>query len=86
MIPPLIKKRLLELGHAKEIEPEKYRIHFSVNIEAHNLINNLRKYPRAYVLACLMERQIKAEKAWEIPYKIKTYRRICWRCDKNLGR
>lgn len=72
-IPPLIKKRLLELGHAKEAEPEKYRVHFSANIEAHNLINNLREYPHAYVLACLMDRQIKAEKAWEIPYKIKTH-------------
>ena len=73
MISPGIKKRLLELGHAKEAEPEKYRVHFSANIEAHNLINNLEEFPHAYVLACLMDRQIKAEKAWEIPYKIKTH-------------
>lgn len=71
MIPTLVKRRLLELGHAKKTEPEKYRVHFSENMEAHNLINNLEKYPHAYVLACLMDRQIKAEKAWEIPFKIK---------------
>ncbi|MDT4761145.1 hypothetical protein [Sphaerochaeta sp. PS] len=35
------------------------------------LLNDIEQYPHAYVLACLMDRQISAEKAWSIPYKVK---------------
>jgi len=34
------------------------------------LLNDLDEYPHAFVLACAMDRQIKAEKAWLIPYRI----------------
>lgn len=33
-------------------------------------INDLKKYLHAFVLACLMDMQMKAERAWEIPYKV----------------
>lgn len=33
-------------------------------------LNNIRDYPHLFVLACLMDRQIKAEKAWAIPYLV----------------
>ena len=67
----IIKAKLLKLGQEKRDEPEKYRVHFSKDVNADNFINNIKDYPHAYVLACLMDRQIKAEKAWEIPYRIK---------------
>lgn len=34
------------------------------------LLNDLDAYPHAFVLACAMDRQIKAEKAWIIPHLI----------------
>ena len=45
-------------------------VHFVDNDEANTILNDLDKYPHAYVLACLMDRQIKAERAWNIPYEI----------------
>lgn len=38
--------------------------------EQNMFLNNLNEYPHAYVLGCIMDKQIKAEKAWEIPYKV----------------
>ena len=40
------------------------------NPKAEELLCDLRGTPHAFVLACLMDRQIKAEKAWRIPYAI----------------
>lgn len=45
------------------------RIEFTGNHDADDLLNNLIEYPHAFVLACVMDRQIKAERAWLIPYK-----------------
>jgi endonuclease III len=44
---------------------------FTGNSDADNLLNDLRNYPHAFVLACIMDRQIRAEKAWMVPYEIK---------------
>tara|TARA_B100001964_G_scaffold233485_1_gene290811 strand:- start:1421 stop:2179 length:759 start_codon:yes stop_codon:yes gene_type:complete len=45
---------------------------FSGNTDADKLVNNIENYPHAFVIACIMDRQIKAERAWIIPYKLKT--------------
>lgn len=44
---------------------------FSGNPDADALMNDLDNYPHAFVLACIMDRQIKAERAWLIPYLFK---------------
>lgn len=46
-------------------------VHFVEDKESNNFLNDLENYPHAYVLACLMDRQIKAERAWIIPVMIK---------------
>ena len=38
--------------------------------EQNEFLNNFKEYPHAFVLGCLMDRQIKAERAWAIPYKV----------------
>jgi len=45
-------------------------VHFVDNEEANAILNDLNMYPHAYVLACLMDRQVKAERAWNVPYEI----------------
>jgi len=46
------------------------KIKFTQNEEADTLLNNLSQFPHAYVLACVMDRQVKAERAWLIPFYI----------------
>jgi len=46
-------------------------VHFVDDQEINNFLNDLDNNPHVYVLACLMDRQIKAERAWIIPFSIK---------------
>lgn len=43
---------------------------FTGNSEADDLLNNIEGLPHAFVLACVMDRQMRAERAWLIPYYI----------------
>lgn len=38
--------------------------------EADLLLNDLKNYPHAFVLGCIMDKQIPAKRAWIIPYKV----------------
>ncbi|MCD6283990.1 iron-sulfur cluster loop [bacterium] len=67
------KEKIVEIliNKGKELFNQPYKkIEFTEKPEADELLNNLKDYPHAFVLACIMDRQIKAEKAWLIPYEI----------------
>lgn len=65
----LIRDRLVKRGRELFDAPKK-PIDFTVVLEANALLNDIATYPHAFVLACVMDRQVKAERAWLIPYKI----------------
>lgn len=65
-----IQQILINRGRILLNGPRQEIHQFTRDIEADRLLNDLNKYPHAFVLACVMDRQIKAEKAWLIPYKI----------------
>ena len=64
-----IRDRLVVRG--KELfRAPKQLIRFTGDAKADSLLNDLENHPHAFVLACVMDRQIKAERAWLIPYRI----------------
>lgn len=66
-----IGERLIQHGQKLLDSPPEF-IEFSKDRESDELTNDLENYPHAYVIACVMDRQIKAEKAWGIPNQLKT--------------
>jgi endonuclease-3 len=70
MIKKELVKRLVQRGEELVDQPYQF-IHFSGMPEADRLTNDLDHYPHAFVLACLMDRQMPAERCWQIPYYIK---------------
>ena len=64
-----IRDRLVDHGQTLFQAP-KQLIQFTKVPEANDLLNDLETHPHAFVLACVMDRQVKAEKAWIIPYRI----------------
>ncbi|MBU6392408.1 MAG: iron-sulfur cluster loop [Planctomycetota bacterium] len=65
---------LVQIAKERFSRPTSQIVHFVEDDDANAVLNNLDRYPHAYVLACLMDRQIKAERAWAIPYEI--YKKI----------
>lgn len=64
-----IRDFLVEWG--KSIFESPKQVHnFTKSDPANGLLNDLDGFPHAFVLACVMDRQIKAERAWMIPYEI----------------
>ena len=69
----IIKKFLNNFNNKiskKLFKEDKATVHLVNNEEQNKFLNDLEKCPHAFVLACLMDRQINAERAWAIPYKI----------------
>jgi len=64
------KKKIVEIliQKGEELFNQPYKkIKFTKHSEADDLLNNLKDYPHAFVFGCIMDRQMKAEKAWLIP-------------------
>ncbi|MDR1785684.1 MAG: hypothetical protein LBR23_04380 [Spirochaetaceae bacterium] len=61
---------ILEISRKQFASASLDDVTFTENGDADALIKDLEHFPHAFVLGCLMDRQIQAEKAWEIPYKV----------------
>ena len=62
---------LVTIGKARFSDSLRHLIPFVNDIEQDEFLNDIENTPHAFVLACLMDRQIKAERAWSIPFSIK---------------
>ena len=69
----MAKHLLVTLGEQYFAEGGKRKepISFVNDLAIDLFLNDLENTPHAFFLACLMDRQMKAEQAWRIPYKIK---------------
>jgi len=64
-----IRDRLVKHGTLLLTAPTQLT-HFAGIAAADVLLNDIKRSPHAFVLACTMDRQIKAERAWAIPHLI----------------
>lgn len=64
-----VATRLVERGAELFGAPAKPVV-FSGEADADALLNDLSGHSHAFVLACVMDRQIRAERAWAIPYRL----------------
>jgi endonuclease III len=62
-----IRKLLVDKGKEK-LEAPWRSYPFTKDKDADKLLNNLRHYPHAFVIACICDRQMKAERAWLVPF------------------
>jgi endonuclease III len=63
-----IRDRLVEHGEALFKAPSEF-VRFTNHDDSDRLLNDLSGHPHAFVLASIMDRQIKAERAWLIPFR-----------------
>ena len=64
-----IRDRLVAHGRSYFNSPKPINVFTKVQ-EADALLKDLTNHPHAFVLACVMDRRMKADKAWQIPYQI----------------
>jgi len=62
--------KLVEIAKIRFAETATKQIDFVKDNKVDEFLNDLEQYPYAFVLACIMDRQIKAERAWKIPYSV----------------
>lgn len=64
-----ITEILIEKGNNFLKLPREFN-HFTKNLESDKLLNDIENNPHLFILGCVMDRQIKAERAWLIPFLI----------------
>lgn len=64
-----IRDRLVDHGKALFTAPHEF-VRFTKCDGADRLLNDLANHPHAFVLASVMDQQVKAERAWSIPFRI----------------
>jgi endonuclease-3 len=62
---------LVTLGRKRFEKTEDSSVQFVDNSDANKFLNDIINYPHVFVLACMMNRQIKAERVWMIPSLVK---------------
>jgi len=65
----LLQNRLVAKA-LDELSRPPIPVPFAVKVEADQLVKDINGQPHAFVIACLMDRQIIAERAWGIPYEL----------------
>jgi len=63
-----IRKILVNKGLELFETPRAFH-EFTGELEADRLLNDIEETPHAFLVACVMDRQVKAELAWLIPYR-----------------
>ena len=59
------------IEHGKALFDAQRRFHaFTGHPDADRMLNDLERFPHAFVLACVGDRQIKSERAWLIPHEL----------------
>ena len=62
---------LLEVGKEFFNQPKSELVRFTDDLENDKFLNDIEHYPHAFVLSCCMDRQVNANRAWSIAYKLK---------------
>ncbi len=65
-----IRNRLVRRGSKIFRQPASF-VAFSKVEESDRLLNDLEHHPHAFVVACLMDRQVRAELAWLVPHRLR---------------
>ena len=63
-----MQEKIVEIAKERFTNIDSQTVHFTGDEGIDLFLNDLKKFPHAFVLACFMDRQIKAERAWRIPY------------------
>jgi endonuclease III len=64
------KSILVQIAKRRFDQIDSQIVHFTKDSEVDVFLNDLTNFPHAFVLACLMDRQMKAERAWKIPFLV----------------
>lgn len=65
-----LTEKLIAMGNAELEKAKTQTTSFGVPPEVSVWITDLENYPHLFLLACIADRQVKAEKAWSIPYNM----------------